>query len=120
MLADDYPHAWTPDNDAVIFESSRNGTFGLFRQKIDEQEPEPLVLSNADNMGRRLNLERLHKIRGHFELHRYKLGGRHNPALPCRALRPGLCRCEVVAVEGFGFSHVLPSLLISCFHESML
>jgi Tol biopolymer transport system component len=49
--ATDYPHAWTPDNDAVIFESSRNGPFGLFRQRIDEQEPEPLVLSkNADNV----------------------------------------------------------------------
>jgi Tol biopolymer transport system component len=48
--ADDYPHAWTPDNDAVIFESSRNGPFGLFRQKLDEQEPEPLVLSNANNV----------------------------------------------------------------------
>jgi hypothetical protein len=45
--ADDYPHAWTPDDDAVIFESSRNGPFGLFRQKLDEQEPEPLVLSNG-------------------------------------------------------------------------
>jgi hypothetical protein len=52
MLATDFPHAWTPNNDAVIFESSRNGgRFGLFRQKIDEQEPEPLVLSkNADNV----------------------------------------------------------------------
>jgi len=49
-LADDYPHAWTSDDHAVIFESNRNGTFGLFRQKIDEQEPEPLVLSNADNV----------------------------------------------------------------------
>jgi eukaryotic-like serine/threonine-protein kinase len=45
--ADDYPHAWTPDNDAVIFESSRNGPFGLFRQKLDDREPEPLVLSNG-------------------------------------------------------------------------
>jgi dipeptidyl aminopeptidase/acylaminoacyl peptidase len=51
MLATDYPHAWTPDNDAVIFESSRNGPyFGLFRQKIDEREPEPLVLSKTDNI----------------------------------------------------------------------
>jgi Tol biopolymer transport system component len=52
MLATDYPHAWTPDNGAVIFESSRNGPWwGLFRQKIDEQEPEPLVLSNnTDNV----------------------------------------------------------------------
>jgi hypothetical protein len=50
MLADDYPHAWTPDNDAVIFESSRNGPWGLFRQKIGEHEPEPLVLSKTDNI----------------------------------------------------------------------
>ena len=49
-LADEYPHAWTPDSGAVIFESNRNGTFGIFRQKIDEQEPEPLVLSKADNV----------------------------------------------------------------------
>ena len=49
-LADDYPHAWTPDNGAVIFESNRNGTFGLFRQTIDEPEPKPLVLSKADNV----------------------------------------------------------------------
>ncbi|MBV9670696.1 MAG: protein kinase, partial [Acidobacteriales bacterium] len=47
-LADDYPHAWTPDNGAVIFESNRNGAFGLFRQKIDEREPEPLLLSDVD------------------------------------------------------------------------
>lgn len=50
VMADDYPHAWTPDNGAVIFESNRNGTFGLFRQRIDEREPEPLVLSNADSV----------------------------------------------------------------------
>jgi hypothetical protein len=48
--AADYPHAWTPDNDAVIFESNRNGPYGLFRQGIDEKEPEPVVLSNTDNI----------------------------------------------------------------------
>ncbi|MBV8552632.1 MAG: serine/threonine-protein kinase [Acidobacteriaceae bacterium] len=50
MRATDYPHAWTRDNGAVIFESNRNGTYGLFRQKIDEPEPEPLVLSKTDNI----------------------------------------------------------------------
>jgi Tol biopolymer transport system component len=51
ILATDYPHAWTPDNDAVIFESNRNRPYyGLFRQKIDAQEPEPLVLSKTDNI----------------------------------------------------------------------
>jgi dipeptidyl aminopeptidase/acylaminoacyl peptidase len=49
-LVADYPHAWTPDNNAVIFESGRNSPTRLFRQKIDEQEPEPLVLSNTDNV----------------------------------------------------------------------
>jgi hypothetical protein len=48
MLSEDYPHAWTPDNGAVIFASNRNGHVGLFRQKIDEQESEPLVLSTDD------------------------------------------------------------------------
>jgi Tol biopolymer transport system component len=49
--ANDYPHAWTPDNRAVIFESNRNGPWwGLFRQKIEQQEPEPLVLSKTDNL----------------------------------------------------------------------
>jgi Tol biopolymer transport system component len=51
MLAEDFPHAWTPDNDAVIFESRRNGLrWGLFRLKIDEQESEPLVVSNTDSV----------------------------------------------------------------------
>jgi hypothetical protein len=50
MQANAFPHAWTPDNDAVIFESNVNGPYGLFRQKIGEQEPEPLVLSKASNV----------------------------------------------------------------------
>jgi Tol biopolymer transport system component len=50
MHAEDYPHAWTLDSDAVIFESTRDGPFALFRQKIDGQEPERLVLSDANNV----------------------------------------------------------------------
>jgi eukaryotic-like serine/threonine-protein kinase len=44
-LASDYPHAWTPDNQAVIFESSPNSHFDLFRQRIDRRDREPLVVS---------------------------------------------------------------------------
>ncbi len=44
--ADEYPHAWTPDSRSLIFESSRNRTFDLFRQEIDGSEAQPLVLSN--------------------------------------------------------------------------
>jgi Tol biopolymer transport system component len=38
-----YPHAWTADSRAVIFESDRNGNFDLFRQNIGRRTPETLV-----------------------------------------------------------------------------
>ena len=44
--ADEYPHTWTPDSRAVIFESIRNGNFDLFRQDIDQSGAQPLVVSN--------------------------------------------------------------------------
>jgi Tol biopolymer transport system component len=44
--ADEYPHAWTPDSRSVIFESSRNGHFDLFRQEIEQNDAQPLAISN--------------------------------------------------------------------------
>lgn len=38
-----YPHAWTADGRAVIFESDRNGNFDLFKQEVDRRTPETLV-----------------------------------------------------------------------------
>jgi len=38
-----YPHAWTADNRAVIFESDRNGNFDLFKQYTHRRTPEPIV-----------------------------------------------------------------------------
>ena len=38
-----YPHAWTRDNRAVIFESNRNGSFDLFKQDVDKRTPETIV-----------------------------------------------------------------------------
>jgi serine/threonine protein kinase/Tol biopolymer transport system component len=38
-----YPHAWTADGRAVIFESDRNGNFDLFKQDVNRRTPEPLV-----------------------------------------------------------------------------
>jgi serine/threonine protein kinase len=38
-----YPHAWTADSRAVIFESDRSGNFDLFKQDIDRRTPEKLV-----------------------------------------------------------------------------
>jgi hypothetical protein len=43
---DEYPHSWTPDSQSVIFESHRNGHFDLFRQRIDQTDAQPLVISN--------------------------------------------------------------------------
>jgi Tol biopolymer transport system component len=43
--ATNFPHAWTPDEHAVIFESNRNGSFDLFKQNIDQRTPETIVAS---------------------------------------------------------------------------
>lgn len=44
--ADEYPHAWTPNSRSLIFESSRSGNSDLFLQAIDQNEAQPLVLSD--------------------------------------------------------------------------
>ncbi len=31
--ANDEPYAWTPDSEAVLFSSDRNGTFSIFKQR---------------------------------------------------------------------------------------
>ncbi len=41
--ANDYVHAWTPDSQAVVFESDRNGAWNIFKQRLDQRTPEPLV-----------------------------------------------------------------------------
>jgi eukaryotic-like serine/threonine-protein kinase len=38
-----YPHAWTADSRAVIFESDRSGSFDLFRQGFDQRTPRAIV-----------------------------------------------------------------------------
>jgi Tol biopolymer transport system component/DNA-binding winged helix-turn-helix (wHTH) protein len=43
-----YPHAWTPTGDAVIFESNQLGDFAIFRQKPDGSAPELLTRSYED------------------------------------------------------------------------
>lgn len=41
-LRTDYPHAWTQDSQSVIFESNREGTYRLYRQRLDRIAPEKL------------------------------------------------------------------------------
>jgi serine/threonine protein kinase/Tol biopolymer transport system component len=38
-----YPHAWTADSRAVIFESNRSGGYDLFTQGIDQRTPKAIV-----------------------------------------------------------------------------
>ncbi len=38
-----YPHAWTADSRAVIFESNRSGNFDLLKQDIGSRTPETIV-----------------------------------------------------------------------------
>lgn len=47
---DSYPHAWTPDSKAVLFESHRPdlNRFQIFRQQVDHSDPEAILPSEAD------------------------------------------------------------------------
>jgi len=40
---DDYPFAWTPDSKYVLFVSNRDGPYHIFKQALDQTEPEVLV-----------------------------------------------------------------------------
>ena len=45
-----YPHAWTADSRAVVFESNRNGNYDLFKQDIDRRTPETIVATPFDEV----------------------------------------------------------------------
>ncbi|HWU37190.1 MAG TPA: hypothetical protein VN203_06025, partial [Candidatus Acidoferrum sp.] len=42
------PLAWTPDSKAVLFESNRNDTWGIFKQGISQEAAEAVVTGPAD------------------------------------------------------------------------
>ncbi len=44
-----YPHAWSADNQSVIFESDQTGNLELFRQDRSRREPERLTYSKREN-----------------------------------------------------------------------
>ncbi len=50
--ANEYAHAWTPDSQAVVFESNRNGSYNIFKRGLNQQAPEPLVTSENATFGR--------------------------------------------------------------------
>jgi Tol biopolymer transport system component len=40
---EDYPFAWSPDDKSVLFASNRDGNYHLFKQDINQSEPELLL-----------------------------------------------------------------------------
>lgn len=40
---EDYPYSWTADSQAVLFTSDRDGTFQIYKQRIDQTTPELMV-----------------------------------------------------------------------------
>jgi hypothetical protein len=44
----DYPFSWTADSKAVLFASDRDGTFHIFKQRIDQSAPELLIGGNEE------------------------------------------------------------------------
>jgi len=49
---DDYPHSWTPDGKAVLFESNRNGSWHIFKQRLDQPFAEPVTTAGEETQAR--------------------------------------------------------------------
>jgi len=52
---EDYPFSWSPDSKTVIFTSDRDGPVHIFKQAIDQTQPELLVGGDDDLFMPRLN-----------------------------------------------------------------
>ncbi len=46
----DFPHAWMPDSQTVLFESNRNGDWQIFKQRLGESDAEQVVLGSATDV----------------------------------------------------------------------
>ena len=44
----DYPFSWTADSKSVLFSSDRDGTFHIFKQRIDQSTPDLLIGGNEE------------------------------------------------------------------------
>ena len=48
--SEDYPHAWTPDGKAVVFESKRRKSFDIFTHSLDRRSADPLVVMPGEQV----------------------------------------------------------------------
>ena len=46
----EYPTAWTADSKSIIFHSNRNGSMGIFRQALGEENPQSIVMGTEDSI----------------------------------------------------------------------
>ena len=75
----DYATAWTPDSTTVIFNSDRNGTVDVFKQRLDSHTAELFVGGPGDQGGPRVTSDG-----------RWILYGDHLPNRPSRIMRISL------------------------------
>ena len=85
-----YPHAWTSDSRAVIFESNRRGNYDLFKQGIEQRTPEVVVATPMTEMLPQLAPDR------HFVLYDARPRESEEPW----HYRPGTSKLMRVPVEG--------------------
>jgi Tol biopolymer transport system component len=85
-----YPHAWTADSRAVIFESNRRGNYDLFKQGIDQRTPDVIVATPMTEMLPQLAPD------GHFVLYDARPRESEQPWY----YRPGMSKLMRVPVEG--------------------
>jgi Tol biopolymer transport system component len=45
----DWPHGWTPDSKAILFQSDRSGKENIYKQALDQDSAEPLVSGPQTN-----------------------------------------------------------------------
>ena len=50
-----YAHAWTPDSQAVVFETFRDSRYQIFKQRLDQRVPEPLVTGKENAVAGRFS-----------------------------------------------------------------
>ena len=79
--ASDDPTGWTPDSKAVLFDSNRNGTWGIYKQGIGQETSEPLLTGPQDDSGPRLSAD------GAWILYVESPRTTANPAPPLRLMR---------------------------------
>jgi DNA-binding winged helix-turn-helix (wHTH) protein/Tol biopolymer transport system component len=48
--SDAYPHSWTPDGTAVIYESNESGRYAIFKRRLDASTPEMLARLPDDSV----------------------------------------------------------------------